>query len=191
MLDSIRNVTSSVEQQNPRILVTAGPPGTGKTRILQSLWDYTFKKVDDKDDLKTLMKNSIRVGISLENGTSIEITEDYNYECSIAIRMLYSYFIDSNYYLHIPIADTNLSKEYEFAVERNRIFLKFLKSMESLNTNLDELTIITAMKCIDIYNNPSNTQKRIFYLTIDEIQRVNDVFILKLIFFNNLVKIWN
>ncbi|EFA82394.1 hypothetical protein PPL_04819 [Heterostelium album PN500] len=67
------------------MVVIAGPPGIGKSRILQEVPRHLISAAE-------LPKHQITVAISFSNGTPLESTE-MSAGVAISTRMLYSYFI--------------------------------------------------------------------------------------------------
>ncbi|KYQ92398.1 hypothetical protein DLAC_06370 [Tieghemostelium lacteum] len=82
-------------RDNQPLLVVAGAPGIGKTRILETIGNYLHTKKDSK-----LPKYQININISLGNGSNWDpYSESSNPKIALCKRVLWRYFAHGH---HVP-----------------------------------------------------------------------------------------
>ncbi|KYR00419.1 hypothetical protein DLAC_03174 [Tieghemostelium lacteum] len=85
---------SNRHRENQPLLVIAGAPGIGKTRILQHIGKYFHTKIESK-----LPKHQININISLGNASSWVHIEGSNPTFALCKRILHKYFAEGH---HVP-----------------------------------------------------------------------------------------
>ncbi|KYQ88158.1 hypothetical protein DLAC_11409 [Tieghemostelium lacteum] len=99
-----RYQTPNRKKDNQHLLVVAGAPGIGKTRILQEIGKYFRGKIESK-----LPKHQIDINISLGNGSPWAHREASNPEFALCKRILHKYFADGHNVSYATFANEILS----------------------------------------------------------------------------------